>query len=108
MFCQIASGEAEADIVYQDDNVVAFRDLAPQAPEHVLVIPRQHVASAAEVEDPTLWGTLMDAVVRVAREMGMERRGYRIVVNCGREACQTVHHLHVHLLSGRPFSWPPG
>ncbi len=108
-FCRIAAGSLPADLVATDESWVAFRDLHPQAPVHVLVVPRRHLASAVDLEaDPALAGALLAAVVRVARREGLEERGYRVVTNVGREGGQTVAHLHFHLLGGRPCRWPPG
>ncbi len=112
LFCQVAAGRIPADIVYQDDETVAFRDINPQAPTHVLVIPRQHVPNATEAAAAAaasnVWEAVMGAAARVARQEGVHDRGYRLVVNCGPEAGQTVDHLHVHVLGGRPLTWPPG
>lgn len=107
-FCKIASGREKADIVFSDDDVMVIRDIHPRAPVHLLVMPRQHVESADDVEDPSIWSAVMDAATRVARELGLRAGGYRLVVNCGAGAGQTVNHLHVHLLAGRVFGWPPG
>ncbi|OPZ59864.1 MAG: HIT-like protein [Synergistetes bacterium ADurb.Bin520] len=107
LFCDIVERHG-ADFVFQDDAVVAFRDIHPQAPGHILIVPRVHVPSAAALDDPGLWGRVMSAAVKVAREEGFAERGYRLVVNCGEQACQTIPHLHVHLLGGRSFRWPPG
>jgi len=98
----------KADIVYSDEDVIVIRDIHPRAPVHLLVIPKTHVESADGVDDPSLWSSLMGAAVRVARDMGLSADGYRLVVNCGAKAGQTVFHLHVHLLAGRSFGWPPG
>ncbi|WP_029165345.1 histidine triad nucleotide-binding protein [Aminiphilus circumscriptus] len=108
LFCGICRGAVAAQVIRQDEWTVSFRDINPVAPGHVLVVPRKHVPSAAQCDDPEMWGHLMCAVVETARAVGFEERGYRLVVNCGEEACQTIPHLHVHLLSGRRFSWPPG
>jgi len=110
LFCNIAAGDAAADILYQDDEVVAFRDIRPQAPHHILVIPRRHVATLNdfEPEDARLAGRLILVAAQIARELGIEERGYRLVTNCNREAGQTVYHVHLHLLAGRPLRWPPG
>ena len=108
IFCKIAGGEIPTDFVYRDEDVVVFRDVAPQAPTHLLVIPRCHVASSAEVKDSAVWGALMGAAVKVALSLGLEKDGYRMVINTGEGSGQTVPHLHIHLLSGRKFGWPPG
>jgi histidine triad (HIT) family protein len=110
IFGKIARGEIPADLVYEDDDVVAFRDLSPQAPTHILVIPRKPIPTLndAAPEDAELIGKLFLAAARVARDAGIAERGYRTVVNCNAAAGQTVFHLHVHLLGGRPMQWPPG
>jgi histidine triad (HIT) family protein len=110
LFCRIAAGEIPADIVHQDDHVVAFRDISPKAPTHVLLIPRSHVASAAELadDDGPMLGRLFAVAAQVAREAGVADGGYRLVTNVGSGAGQSVLHLHFHLLGGRSLSWPPG
>ena len=110
IFGKIARGEIPADLVYEDDEVVAFRDLSPQAPTHVLVIPRKPIATLNDAEDTdaALIGRLFLAAARVAKDLGIAEAGYRTVVNCNAGAGQTVFHLHVHLLGGRPMGWPPG
>jgi histidine triad (HIT) family protein len=109
IFCRIANGELPARIAYQDEDVVAFHDLAPQAPWHLLLVPRRHLASlgaAGEGEAPLL-GTLLAAAARLAREAGYGE-SFRLVANTGAQAGQSVFHLHFHLLGGRAFGWPPG
>ncbi len=108
VFCQIVAGRIPATIVYQDDDIVAFRDIHPVAPTHVLVVPRKHVASLAEAgpEDEALLGRLLLGVRRVALDLGIVENGYRTILNTGAGAGQSVFHLHAHLLSGRRFSWP--
>ena len=106
IFCKIANGEIPANFVYSDENVVAFNDVNPQAPVHVLVIPRQHYASSAAVENPSVWSSLLDSAVKIARKLGLEDNGYRI--NTGEQGGQSVPHLHLHLLAGRNLGWPPG
>jgi len=109
LFCRIAAGEIPSDRVHEDDEVVAFRDIAPRAPTHVLVIPRRHIADAHALTDADggLLARLFGVVRRIADEEGLEN-GYRVVTNVGPESGQTVFHLHLHLLGGRPMSWPPG
>jgi histidine triad (HIT) family protein len=107
LFCRIVRGEIPARIVREDDHTVAFRDIDPKAPTHVLVIPRVHVASLDEARDPALVGQLMLAAAEVAASEGIAG-GYRTVINTGADAGQTVHHLHVHVLGGRKLTWPPG
>ncbi|MGQ9658609.1 MAG: histidine triad nucleotide-binding protein [Thermochromatium sp.] len=110
IFGKIAAGEIPADLVYKDEDVVAFRDINPQAPTHLLVIPRQPIPTldAAGPEDAELLGKLLLVAAQVAREAGIAERGYRVVINCNAEGGQTVFHLHLHVLGGRPMQWPPG
>jgi histidine triad (HIT) family protein len=110
LFCNIALGRIPADVVYQDGDVVAFRDIQPQAPVHVLVVPRQHFSGfqAAGEEDEALIGKVARAAARVAEQEGIAESGFRCVVNAGPDAQQSVHHLHMHVLGGRQMSWPPG
>ena len=110
LFCNIISGDIPADIVFQDDQVLAFRDIAPQAPEHILIIPRKHIATLNDVtaEDTEMLGTLMQTAATLAADAGCAEEGYRVVMNCNAAAGQTVFHIHLHLLCGRPLSWPPG
>ena len=108
IFCKIAEGEIPSDFVYRDDKVVAFRDVNPQAPAHILVIPRQHITSSAKVENPEIWSILLDRAVKIAKELGFDENGYRMVINTGEHGGQTVPHLHLHLLAGRNLGWPPG
>ena len=109
LFCKIAAGEIPSDRVYEDDDVIVFRDINPRAPTHVLAIPRRHIADAHALTDadaPVL-AALFGALSRMADQAGLER-GYRIVTNVGPESGQSVFHLHFHLLGGRAMSWPPG
>lgn len=110
LFCRIAREEIPADMLYQGDRVLAFADVNPQAPVHVLVIPKQHIGSVAQLtaRESSLMGEVMLVAQRVARDKGLERTGYRLVVNTGADACQTVPHLHVHVIGGRALAWPPG
>ncbi len=110
IFCKIAAGEIAADFVYQDDDVVAFRDITPQAPTHVLIIPRRHISTLLDAtpESGPLLGRMQQAAVEVARREGLAERGFRLVTNCLEEAGQSVFHIHLHLLGGRRLSWPPG
>lgn len=109
LFCKIVAGEIPSDRVHEDDDIIAFRDIAPRAPTHVLVIPRRHIpdAHALNEDDGDLLAGLFGVVRRVADDAGLEK-GYRVVTNVGAEAGQSVHHLHLHLLGGRPMAWPPG
>ncbi len=110
IFCRIAAGEIPADIVYEDDLVVGFRDLSPQAPTHVLLIPRKHIATLNDLtpEDDASIGRLYTAAVQVATREGLAERGYRTLINCNADGGQTVFHVHLHLLGGRQMGWPPG
>jgi histidine triad (HIT) family protein len=110
IFCRIASGDLEAKLVHEDDDIVAFRDSNPQAPTHVLVVPRRHLATVNDLAetDAGLVGRLVLAARRIAAEEGIAEDGYRLVLNCNRGAGQSVFHIHLHLLGGRPMRWPPG
>ena len=110
LFGKIVAGEIPADIVYEDDDVLAFRDVAPQAPTHILVIPRRPIPTLNDLEpgDAELVGKLFLAAKKIAAAEGIEQAGYRTVINCNAAAGQTIYHLHLHLLGGRPMQWPPG
>ncbi|MBW3534297.1 MAG: histidine triad nucleotide-binding protein [Gemmatimonadetes bacterium] len=110
LFCRIAAGELDADVVYEDGRLVAFRDIDPKAPTHLLVIPVEHIPSLNELRDEhrELLGDMHLLARDLAREEGVADDGWRVVVNCGRGAGQTVFHVHMHLLGGRDLSWPPG
>lgn len=110
IFCKMVAGEIQPDIVYEDDAVLAFRDLNPQAPTHVLVVPRKHVATLNDLsdDDAGLLERVFAAAREVARAEGIAERGYRTVFNCNAEAGQSVYHLHLHVLGGRAMKWPPG
>ena len=111
IFCKIAAGEIPAQKVYEDDSVVAFKDLSPKAPVHVLIVPKKHIQSVAhfEAEDKELAAHIfVDVVPKLAANLGVADNGFRIVVNTGDDGGQTVNHLHVHLLGGRKMTWPPG
>ena len=110
LFCKICQGKIPATITYRDDDVVAFKDIGPKAPLHELVIPIRHMASlaAAKSEDAALLGKLMIVASQQARAAGFADTGFRVVVNAGPDAGQTVHHVHLHVLAGRPLGWPPG
>jgi histidine triad (HIT) family protein len=111
IFCKIVDGSIPADIVAQNAEAVAFRDLDPKAPVHVLVIPTQHLASVRDAHGPDadrLLGALFQFAAEVATDLGLDQRGYRLVTNTGPDGGQSVFHLHIHLLGGRPMAWPPG
>ena len=108
IFCKIAAGEIPASVVKRGDGMVAFKDLNPQAPTHVLVIPTTHIGTLNEAKDPGLLGKLLLFARDVAQEAGITTKGYRVVVNTNPDGGQTVFHLHLHVLGGRPMHWPPG
>ncbi len=110
LFCKIIAGEIPCDKIYEDDNVFAFRDINPQAPLHVLIIPKKHIAmiNDLETEDAETMGHLFVAAKKIAQQEGYAEEGYRTVMNCGEAAGQTVFHVHLHLLAGRNLTWPPG
>jgi len=108
IFCKIVKREIPAQIVFEDDNVIAFNDIAPKAPTHIVVIPKEHVKSATEVVDSGLWSWFMDAALQVVEKLDLDKQGYRFVINTGEHGGQTVHHLHMHILAGRNLGWPPG
>ena len=110
LFLKIIAREIPADIVYENEDVLAFRDLNPQAPLHVLIIPKAHIRTINDIqtEDAELFGKLFLAAREIATEQGVAEDGYRVVMNCNAAAGQTVFHVHLHLLGGRQFSWPPG
>jgi len=110
LFCRIVSGEIPAELVAQGDEWIAFRDVSPQAPTHVLIIPRMHVESVADLDQTSgdLAGQLLLAAAETARSLGVSEDGYRLVTNRGVRAGQSVFHLHIHLLAGRDMAWPPG
>jgi histidine triad (HIT) family protein len=109
LFCKIVDGSIPSKLVYQDELCIAFADINPQAPVHVLVVPREHLVSLAEAGEhhPALLGHLLFAAAKIARDKGLAK-GYRVVVNTGPDGGQTVDHLHLHVLGGRHMSWPPG
>ncbi len=110
LFCKIVAGEIPADIIYESDTAIAFRDINPQAPTHVLIIPRKHIATIndIEAEDHAIVGSLYSAAAEIAKQEGFSEEGYRAVMNCNEAAGQTVFHIHLHLLGGRDQGWPPG
>jgi len=108
LFCRIVAGEIPAKLIAETEDCIAFRDIDPQAPVHVLVIPRLHVASLDDLDDPMLIGTMMLLATQLAREEGIAASGYRTVINTRGDGGQSVAHLHIHLLGGRKLTWPPG
>jgi histidine triad (HIT) family protein len=110
LFCRILAGDIPAEIIYESNDSLAFRDINPQAPTHVLIIPRRHIATINDLQagDESVVGGLYLAAKTIAAQEGLAEDGYRVVMNCNEGAGQTVFHLHLHLLGGRPLSWPPG
>lgn len=110
LFCRILAGDIPADIVYESDTAIAFRDINPQAPTHVLVIPREHISTINDIEPghETIVGSLYTAAREIAATEGFADEGYRAVMNCNEGAGQSVFHIHLHVLAGRPLTWPPG
>lgn len=109
IFCKIANGEIKSELIYEDEMVVAFHDLNPQAPQHILIVPKVHVANIAELNDRELAAHIfVDVVPKIAKKAGVDESGFRLVINTGKEGGQTVNHLHIHLLGGRSMTWPPG
>ena len=110
LFCKIIDGEIPGDIVYENDNVLAFKDINPIAPVHILVIPKEHIATLNDLEEKhtQTMGELFLAAKQIASEKGISESGYRTVFNCNKDAQQTVFHIHLHLIAGRQMTWPPG
>jgi len=110
IFCKIVAGDIPSDKVYEDNKILAFRDLSPEAPQHVLVIPKEHITSLAEAKEEhlELLGYIQIKISEIAEKLGVKESGFRVVANTGDEGGQTVHHIHYHLLGGRFMQWPPG
>ncbi len=110
LFCDIVAKKIPAEVVYEDDYVLAFKDISPQAPTHLLIIPRRHIATLNDLTDEDLGiiGRLPLTAQKLAKEMGFAEDGYRVVMNCNEQGGQTVYHIHMHLLAGRAMTWPPG
>ena len=110
LFCKILEGEISADIVFENDDVLAFRDVNPQAPTHILIIPREHIPTTNDLDEnhELIMGRLFSVAKIIAVQEGVSDEGYRMVVNCNEKAGQTVFHIHMHLLAGRNMNWPPG
>ena len=110
LFCKIVEGEIPCDKIFENDQVIAFRDLNPQAPTHILVIPRKHISTVNELtaDDNNIVGEMVLAAQAVAKQEGIEESGYRLVMNCNEGAGQTVFHIHLHIMGGRRMNWPPG
>jgi len=110
VFCKIASGEIKSTLLYKDDEIVAFEDVNPKAPVHIVIIPKRHIERISDMKeaDASNIGKLFFVATHLARQKNIESTGYRLVVNCNKDAGQEVFHLHLHLLGGRKFTWPPG
>ncbi len=110
LFCKIISKEIPSKPVYEDDNILAFEDLNPQAPVHILIIPKKHISTSLDIkdEDNELIGQMFQAANKIAQDKGVAENGFRTVMNCNLDAGQTVFHIHLHLLAGRTMHWPPG
>jgi len=108
LFCKMVSGVIKPDVVYEDDRVLAFRDINPQAPVHILIIPKRHIATLNELDDSALAGQLFQTAIKLAKQENISENGYRTVFNCNKQGGQEVYHLHLHLLGGRQMHWPPG
>jgi histidine triad (HIT) family protein len=108
LFCKMVDGIIKPDVVFEDENVLAFRDINPQAPVHILIIPKRHIATLNELDDTLLAGQIIQAASKIAAQEGLSENGYRIVFNCNKHGGQEVYHLHLHLLGGRQMRWPPG
>ena len=108
LFCKMVAGIIKPDVVFEDDIVLAFKDINPQAPVHILIIPKVHIATLNDLEDTLLAGQLLQTAVNLAKQEGLSDDGYRTVFNCNKKGGQEVYHLHLHLLGGRQMTWPPG
>jgi histidine triad (HIT) family protein len=110
IFCKIIAGQIPSQKVFEDENLFCFRDINPQAPQHLLIVPKTHIAKLADLQpsDQAIMGKLIMTATKLAKDLGMDPQDYRLVINNGETAGQSVWHIHVHLLSGRPFHWPPG
>ena len=108
LFCKMITGEIRPDVVYEDENVLAFKDINPQAPVHILIIPKLHVETLNDLDDSVLAGELLQTAIKLAKQEGLAEEGYRTVLNCNEKGGQEVFHLHMHLLGGRQMQWPPG
>lgn len=110
IFCKIANEEIKAQFIYQDEKIAAFNDLNPQAPEHILIIPKKHIATINDLnsEDNNLCGHMITTATKIAKDKGISEAGYRLVLNCNADGGQEIYHIHLHLLAGRKLKWPPG
>lgn len=108
LFCKMVAGNIKPDVVFEDEDILAFRDINPQAPVHILIIPKRHIPTLNDMDDPILTGRLVETAIKLAAQEGISEDGYRTLFNCNRNAGQAVYHLHLHLLGGRTMHWPPG
>jgi len=108
LFCKIIKGEIPSEKIYEDEDVYAFHDINKVAPHHFLVIPKKHISTLNDADDPTLVGKLSLAASKIAKDMGFAENGYRVTMNCNDDGAQTVYHIHLHCLGGRQMTWPPG
>jgi histidine triad (HIT) family protein len=108
LFCKMVNGDIKPDIVYEDDKVLAFNDISPQAPVHILIIPKRHISTLNDIDDTELGGYLLQIAAKLAKQLGVAEAGYRTVFNCNQQGGQAVYHLHLHLLAGRQMLWPAG
>lgn len=108
LFCKMVAGEIKPNVVYENEGILAFRDINPQAPTHILIIPKRHVTTLNDLDDAQLGGQILLVAVELAKREGLAEDGYRTVFNCNKNGGQAVYHLHLHLLGGRQMGWPPG
>jgi histidine triad (HIT) family protein len=108
LFCKMVNGEIKPDVVFEDDKVLAFHDIDPKAPVHILIIPKRHISTLNDLDDAELGGQLLLTARKLAKQLGLADDGYRTVFNCNQHGGQAVYHLHLHLLAGRQMTWPPG
>jgi histidine triad (HIT) family protein len=108
LFCKMVAGDIKTDIVFENDHILAFKDISPQAPIHILIIPKAHIDSLNDLNDTRLGGEILEVAVTLAKQLGIAEAGYRTVFNCNSNGGQAVYHLHLHLLGDRQMTWPPG
>jgi histidine triad (HIT) family protein len=108
LFCKMVAGDIKPDVVFENDHILAFRDINPQAPIHILIIPKVHIATLNDLNDTRLGGEILEVATALAKQLGIATDGYRALFNCNNNGGQAVYHLHLHLLGGRQMAWPPG
>lgn len=108
LFCKIINKEIPANVLYEDENILAFSDVSPQAPVHFLVIPKQHISTLNDTDNASLIGQLSLTASKIAKQQGFDESGFRVIMNCNQDGGQTVYHIHLHCLAGRQLTWPPG